>query len=703
MASNGRYKSEIEQFERAFSKFKSKRIVLYGIGRLTATILESCTDFRFVGLMDRLQENVGKHFFDLPVLSKSDAEKNADLIIINTMETYWGIIYQRIKDVNIPVYFRNGEIAEEKEKKSSENPYASISMEDLVGNLTGADVVSFDFFDTLFMRRVCSPRDVFGIVESRIAAKCRWKSTCRFTEARAIAVSRLEGEYTFDELYEEVGKITGLDKHEIDTIKELELEVESSLLVPRKDLLDIFIQAVGKGYDTYIVSDMYFPISFYTDTLRKNGIEYPEERILVSGSLKKSKHNGSLWDYYSKKITKERKTVHIGDDRNSDSEQPGKFGIIPYLIPSAWNLLEVSSLGSIRDMASGRYEEMLLGLVISRLFNSPFSLPDKGGKVLVTSRKDMGYVLFGPVLLCFLQWLTEETGKDGIRRIIFLSRDGFFLNRAFKEYCCLTGLDRDCSYLYTSRQLAMAASVENDSDLMEYLEMPYTGTVEELFQDRLGISDLSTGENTIERAVSGHRKEIYSILSRLRDNYMQYLKKQRLDCSCGIVDLWFYGNSQKYLRKMTGIPFNGYYFNADLSSGNPNAQTQMMKACFQKSDDLKAERSGILRYSVCIESLLTAPYGMIKGVDAEGAIACAKGGMNQELFQDKEEIFSGASDFMKDFVMSFGQAGLKPDPLFVDSYFGACMDGGIHFETDVTRSFYNDNAMMNRLESPLFA
>ena len=183
---------------------------------------------------------------------------------------------------------------------------------------------------------------------------------------------------------------------------------------------------------------------------------------------------------------------------------------------------------------------------------------------------------------------------------------------------------------------------------------------------------------------------------------MQYLEKQRLDSSCGIVDLWFYGNSQKYLRKMTGIPFNGYYFNTDLSPGNPNAQTQMMKACFQKSDDLKAERSGILRYSVCIESLLTAPYGMIKGVDADGTIACAKGGMNQDLFQDKEEIFSGASDFIKDFVMSFGLAGLKPAPLFVDSYFGACMDGGIQFATDVTRSFYNDNAMMNRLESPLF-
>lgn len=74
---NEKYQIEIEQFVERFSAYKKNRIVLYGIGRLTATLLEGLkgTDFRFVGLMDKDPNNLGKTMFGLPVVNQDTAEK----------------------------------------------------------------------------------------------------------------------------------------------------------------------------------------------------------------------------------------------------------------------------------------------------------------------------------------------------------------------------------------------------------------------------------------------------------------------------------------------------------------------------------------------------------------------------------------------------------------------------------------------------
>ena len=103
-----RYGQEAERFTNTFSAFKKKRIVLYGLGRFSSTLIprvKGC--FNIVGLMDRDVSNVGKIFFGLPVLSLEEAESSADCIIINTTSTYWQTIYNRISHSKIPVYFLN--------------------------------------------------------------------------------------------------------------------------------------------------------------------------------------------------------------------------------------------------------------------------------------------------------------------------------------------------------------------------------------------------------------------------------------------------------------------------------------------------------------------------------------------------------------------------------------------------------------------
>ena len=94
----------LRQFRTAFLEHRNSRIVLYSLGAFSATVVEVLRDFHFVGLMDRDPENVGKNFFGLPVFSPEQAEQQADLIVINTEESYWQTIYRRIAHLNIPVY-----------------------------------------------------------------------------------------------------------------------------------------------------------------------------------------------------------------------------------------------------------------------------------------------------------------------------------------------------------------------------------------------------------------------------------------------------------------------------------------------------------------------------------------------------------------------------------------------------------------------
>ena len=105
------YETEAQNFRHTFNNVKSKRIVIYGIGRYTATLIPQLKDYNIIGFMDRDPEKIGQVIYGLPILSKDEVEEQADLIIINTVQAYWQTIFARIQDIQIPVYFRNGEQA----------------------------------------------------------------------------------------------------------------------------------------------------------------------------------------------------------------------------------------------------------------------------------------------------------------------------------------------------------------------------------------------------------------------------------------------------------------------------------------------------------------------------------------------------------------------------------------------------------------
>lgn len=698
---NEKYQIEIDEFTDRFGSYKNKRIVLYGIGRYTATLLEGIKGFHFVGLMDKDPSKIGQSAFGLPILDKTAAENNADMVIVNTAETYWNVIYERIQDIKIPVFYKNGEKAEKKESIKLENPFKNLSYESLCNQIEKVQVVSFDFFDTLFMRSVCNPKDIFSLME--IALKDKWDNPTPFTELRDIAKKKIKENYSLDELYEQIKAIIGISDDLAEEIKYKELEIEKRLLVPRQKILSALKRAIACGKEVYIISDMYLPESFYRDIFDRYEISVPEGHILLSNVLDKSKSDGTMWKHYAEETVKGRQTLHVGDNREADIDEPVKYGIKTYMAPSAWDMLSVSSLGKTASYICNVYDTAVMGCILKELFSNPYRLWDTDGVIQIKSNYEMGYCVFAPVILTFLLWLSKISKSDKINRLVFMSRDGYFLKEDFEYLCELTGEQIECCYLGISRQLAMTASIETKKELMEYANMPYTGSITELLEDRFGIKDVEEKvDKPLEDYIEEYLLQIEKYVSDIRRKYLGYVEKMELDDDCAVVDLGFYGNNQRYLNKLTNRNMCGYYFNANLSKQNGNTSVQKMTACFQKEDDVTGENSQVLKKQIYLESFLTAPYGMVRAVDEEGNFVCADKKKNQEYFRDKEEMNRGVKQLICDYVRLFKEFKIEPDIEFVDRFYGYCFSGALKFDDVVKNSFYNDNAMMNRLESMLF-
>ena len=728
-----KYQIEIDAFIHRFQAYRNARIILYGIGRYTATLVNGVKDFRFVGLMDKDPANVGKRIFGLPVVDRDQAEKDADMIIINTSETYWDVIYSRIQDMGIPVFYINGERARRKETARQANPFRELSYDAMRKGMEAGRVVSFDFFDTLFLRKVCSPRDVFRLLEIQFREK--WQGVFSYTELRNQAKERLGKYYSLEELYRQMEILGGMPRPLLEEMRTQELLLEKKLLAPRRQMISLVKSLLEEGKEVYIISDMYLPESFYREVLGQYGINMQEGHILLSHILHKSKEDGSLWRYFSETKAKPcashggnghrghsdagdcrggagrgkegsgeaGQALHAGDHRKADVEEPAGYGIKSYLVPAPWDLLEASSMREAGGHVCSDYGSAVMGCVWKELFENPFVLEGTEGEVRIESPYQMGYCVFGPVILTFLLWLAELSRREKKERLVFLARDGYFLKEDFDYLCGLMGEQRNCCYLGISRQLAMAASITSMEELLEYMSMPYSGSVKEMLEDRFGIRDAEENENgEPEELADKYLPEIKAYICRVRKNYLEYIGKMGLDETCAVVDLGYYGNNQKYLNRLGGLDMPGYYVNASLAARNPNAQCQKMTACFQGKDDLTGEKSRILKRQIFLESFLTAPYGMVKEIDETGSFVCARAKKNQEYFEDKEEINRGVKAFIREYWETFGAFGLCPDTEFADWYYGFCFGGAVTFSDRVKKSFYNDNAMMNRIESMLF-
>lgn len=711
------YGAEKFDFDTAFDKFKDKRLAIYGIGRMSATLLPELRDYRIIGLLDKDIGNLGKVIYGYPVISLEEAEKKADLVIINTAESYWDVIWKRIKGISIPVYFRDGTLAEKVEKGAAiqELPYWRKSYESLQKKMLEYDIVSFDIFDTLIMRTVMDPIDVFQIMEQQEeGVPCDG----HFLELRKKASVMAGENATLTNIYLKLQFLEGFSDKQMEALKDYELEIERKNFRARRDMIRLLQKAVEERKEIYFISDMYMGADYLADVIyQMTGIRFPRSHFFISSERKKQKKDGTLWKAYAEAIKGRGKALHVGDDRRADEAEPQKMGIDVYRIWNANEMLENSSLADIRPLICRTYESLLAGHIAERLFNSPFALNQTKGKVEINQLREVGYCLLGPVIYIFLKWLLGQAEQKGITDYLFVARDGYFLLQDY-EYLVKQSKQMNAPrgyYLGASRRLVSAASIKSEEDYKKVISLPYQGSFSQLMEKRFNVLigadenadqmiSLPADAGMVSQLSLPYMDKIMEEAREERENYQKYLKQFPMGEASAMVDFCYHGTVQYYLQKIIGTRLDGYYFFADISENNPYYQGNMFP-CFQARSDKEGKESEIYKKWILLESFLTAPYGMIRYVDGNGEFVCGKKGRNQEFFQERIEINKGVKEFIADMVKDGVDQNLCGDDAmvcFIMKVYGCMMDGGSVLGSEIRKFFYFDNDMVHNRELNIF-
>lgn len=703
----------LQMFIDNFQASKEKKIVLYGIGAFSATVIERLPDYNIIGLMDRDPGNTGKILYGVPILSKEQAEKEADIIIINTEAAYWQTIYKRICDIKTEIYYRNGQKAhlDIEPDYNSSLKYWACSKQKLLQMIDQKEIISFDIFDTLVARKIYLPADVFQLVELHLHYE--YNLNINFTELRTKALHTTGiAEPNYDEIYQRFQQISGLDERTVEKIKQLEFEIEKQLLIPRDDMVQVLKYVKQQQKQAILVSDMYFSSKQLQKLLDASGITGYDE-VFVSCEYRKTKQSGELYEEVFKKYDK-TSLLHIGDNWQSDYHTVLTKDSEAFYIMSGRDLLAHSSIKDIIPQICTVTDSLMIGAILADLFNSPFALSETKGKLYYKNAEKIGYSVFAPLIWGFTHWLWKSSNRDYIEKLLFFSRDGYFLKGYFEQLqkYLKSDVSVESEYFLISRRLAAVASIQDKETFLEVAKLPYKGTFSEYMERRWNVY-IDPGSEWYDKEIntSVHFEELFAHIMRwqteltqsiLNDkkNYSTYCQEHTAGKNIAIVDTWYYGNCQWYLSQILKRPIQGYYFGADLSDSNRNANYNILSACYNNYNDSLGNHVSCLKNSLHFESIFTAPHGMIRSCDKSGRFQYEPKGKNQQEFGLREEMNLGVQKFFDEIMNLLGIQIIKQIDFnyqFCDVLYGICIKG-MKLSEDIQGKLYNENYFQSKEE-----
>lgn len=238
-------------------------------------------------------------------------------------------------------------------------------------------VVSFDIFDTLLVRPVSRPTDLFQLIEEKTG---EFNFREKRPEAEKWARARLEevkGEIEIADIYNEYMERFDICRERASYLQEVEMQTEWESLECRESVKTVYNAASQLGKEIIITSDMYLPKDFLEKVLIKNG--YTNHRqLFVSSDIKKSKKAGTLYEYITKRYEKENiygtHIIHIGDNYVNDVKKAEEIGWRAFYYPKAIEIFkqEVEKRGLKEELQSRRFNNYEVGKIANRLFDNPF-------------------------------------------------------------------------------------------------------------------------------------------------------------------------------------------------------------------------------------------------------------------------------------------------------------------------------------------
>ena len=196
------------------------------------------------------------------------------------------------------------------------------------GWMNGANLVTFDVFDTLVIRSCGEPGAVFDIVGKLYVEENPEESLADFRamreraeqEARSAVGSSVE--VTLEDIYEHLPFPNAVRNE----LMELELAVELAVCEPNHEMLQYYSEAL-ESVRVAIISDTYLPAWFVRAILDECGID-GYERLLVSSDCGSMKRDGRVFEVVLKELgVSTTRAMHVGDHPLADWIAPRRIGM----------------------------------------------------------------------------------------------------------------------------------------------------------------------------------------------------------------------------------------------------------------------------------------------------------------------------------------------------------------------------------------
>lgn len=626
---------------------KNRNIVLYGLSTETERILNEWNGkYNVIGLLDGFQKEGMQ--FGYPIVNINDVVKQENVIIIvvarpGSCKAITKRIGNLCRENGVGLFDIRGTnlLADTRVVFDFKNVKGYTKAE-LLEQIREVDVVSFDLFDTLVVRKVLSSSDVIELVGAWLEEKGVLFSD--FVAKRIATEKKLSRGHAprLEQIYEELLKD---EKNAVITATELavlEYQVDVGLLQPRAEIQSLISEIKAGNKQVYITSESYYSRAQIEYILSVNGIS-DVDGVIVSCEY----DTGKLDDLFEKliEVAGTKNILHIGDDIVADIESASKHGIKSFQIYSASEILDsVGGLNLIsNDMCLS--DRIRVGMFIADIFNSPFQFEDENQKIHVDDAKNLGYLFTAPMIMDFTKWFGEQVKEYGLNNIWFCARDGYLLKKLYE----LIYPGVKAYYFLTSRISTIRAGMEDITDI-EYVDsMKYSGQSTDNLKARFGIDEAELSTEQMDCSQAGLLKYAEAILdvSKVkRVNYLKYI--ERLDIQDGGIALFDFvakGTSQMYIQRLVTNPIKGLYFLQLEPEFMKNKELDIKPFYTEEERDTSA----IFDNYYILETLLTSPDASVDEFDSDGNAIYA----NETRSQRDIECFTRAQEGIVSYVENY--------------------------------------------------
>lgn len=328
--------------------------------------------------------------------------------------------------------------------------------------------VSFDIFETVIKRPFYNPTDLYFLLDIEFEKYYRCGSsfhTIRIEGERGCRDRNAEFEdVRLDEIYQYISEVYGIPEYVCNKIKNYEISLECEFNSQRVTIYNLYKLALSLGKTIIFISDMYLDKDVIERILNKCGyLEYKE--IFVSSEYRKTKRSANLYDVVINQLKcLPDNIIHIGDNKINDFEKATEKGIHSIWIPNTMTSFQKNCSFSTKGIDISGY-----GCLIQTAANSYYDNPYHSYHPLSNYGIDpyyMGIFPLGMNIIGQVISIAEFAKENSINRIIFTSRDGYLIKKAFDDYQKLSGSKVDTEYRYTSRKAMLPIMINCKSDFM---------------------------------------------------------------------------------------------------------------------------------------------------------------------------------------------------------------------------------------------